>query len=74
MIKEFGERLQNYSNPGDRLRRKNEPGKYPGIEKANRFKQLVLHASAEQIISYSRGTEFLNISLADFKREVHVVS
>jgi Zn-dependent peptidase ImmA (M78 family) len=54
--------------------RKNEPGKYSGIEKANRFKQLVLHASAEQIISYSRGAEFLNVSLADFEREVHVVS
>jgi Zn-dependent peptidase ImmA (M78 family)/DNA-binding XRE family transcriptional regulator len=54
--------------------RKNEPGRYSGIEKANRFKQLVLHASAEQIISYSRGAEFLNVSLADFEREVHVVS
>lgn len=54
--------------------RKKEPGHYSGIEKANRFKQLVLHASAEQIISYSKGAELLNISLAEFDREVHIVS
>ena len=47
--------------------RKDEPGQYSGIEKANRFKQLVLHAAAEQIISYSKGAEFLNLSLADFR-------
>jgi hypothetical protein len=58
MIKELGERLQNFSNPGERLRWKNELGKYSGVEKANRFKQLVLHASAEQIISYSRERNF----------------
>jgi predicted HTH domain antitoxin len=44
------------------------------MEKANRFKQLVLHASAEQIISYSKGAEFLNMSLAEFDREVRIVS
>lgn len=54
--------------------RKDEPGRYSGLEKANRFKQLVLHASAEQIISYSKGAEFLNVSLAEFDREVHIVS
>ncbi len=54
--------------------RKEEPGSYSGKEIANRFKQLVLHAAAEQIISYSKGSEFLNLPLDDFEREVHVVS
>ena len=54
--------------------RKEEPGKYSGMEKANRFKQLVLHAAAEQIISYSKAAELLNQSLADFEQEVHIVS
>jgi Zn-dependent peptidase ImmA (M78 family)/DNA-binding XRE family transcriptional regulator len=54
--------------------RKEEPGRYSGMEKANRFKQLVLHAAAEQIISYSKATELLNLSLADFEQEAHIVS
>ena len=51
-----------------------EPGSYSGMEKANRFKQLVIHSTAEQVISYSKGSELLNLSLADFEREVHIVS
>jgi Zn-dependent peptidase ImmA (M78 family) len=54
--------------------RKDEPGKYSGMEKANRFKQLVLQASAEQIVSYSKGAELLNMTLAEFDREVQIVS
>ena len=54
--------------------RSREPGKYSGVEKANRFKQLVLHAAAEEIISYSKGAEFLGMSLAEFEQEVRVVS
>jgi len=54
--------------------RKDEPGRYSGMEKANRFKQLVLHAAAEEIISYSKGAEYLGISLAEFEQEVHIVS
>ena len=54
--------------------RKEEPGSYSGMEKANRFKQLVLHAAAEQIISYSKGAELLDLSLNDFEQEVHIVS
>lgn len=54
--------------------RKDEPGQYPGMEKANRFKQLVLHAAAEQVISYSKGAELLGVALAQFEQEVHVVS
>lgn len=53
---------------------KEEPGNYSGMEKANRFKQLVIHAAAEQIISYSKGAEFLNLPLAEFDQEVHIVS
>ena len=54
--------------------RKDEPGSYSGIEKANRFKQLIIQAVAEQIISYSKGAEFLDMPLGEFEREVHVVS
>lgn len=50
--------------------RKAEPGKYKGKEVANRFKQLVYYAAAEQIISFSRAAEFLNKSLAEFDREI----
>lgn len=51
-----------------------EPGEYSGKEKANRFKQLVLHAAAEQVISYSKAAELLNQSLSEFQREVSIVS
>lgn len=54
--------------------RKSEPGSYGGKEKANRFKQLVLHAAAEQIISFSKAAEFLSQSLAEFEKEVQIVS
>lgn len=54
--------------------RKDEPGEYSGKEKANRFKQLVLHAAAEQVISYSKGAELLGLTLGQFEQEVHIVS
>jgi len=54
--------------------RKDEPGKYEGKEVANRFKQLVYHAAAEQVISFSKAAEFLNMSLAEFDREIDFVS
>nr|WP_321464386.1 helix-turn-helix domain-containing protein [uncultured Desulfobulbus sp.] len=54
--------------------RQKEPGEYSGKEKANRFKQLVLHAAAEQVISYSKGAELLGVSLGAFEREVLIVS
>ena len=54
--------------------RTSEPGSYVGREKANRFKQLVLHAAAEQIISFSKAAEFLNRSLEEFEKEVQIVS
>ncbi|MBM9536750.1 helix-turn-helix domain-containing protein [Desulfobulbus alkaliphilus] len=54
--------------------RKDEPGEYSGKERANRFKQLVLHAAAEQVISYSKGAELLGLTLGQFEREIHIVS
>ncbi len=54
--------------------RKAEPGSYEGKERANRFKQIVLYAAAEQIISFSKAAELLNIALAEFEREVQIVS
>jgi len=54
--------------------RTDEPGEYSGKERANRFKQLVLHAAAEQVISYSKGAELLGLTLGQFEREVHIVS
>lgn len=53
---------------------KEEPGEYSVKEKANRYKQLLLHAAAEQIISYSKGAELLGLTLGQFEREVHIVS
>lgn len=54
--------------------RKKEPGRYEGREVANRFKQLVYHAAAEQVISFSKAAELLNKSVSEFEREVHFVS
>lgn len=54
--------------------RKSEPGTRASKEKANRFKQLVLYAAAEQIISFSKASGLLQISLSELEQEVRVVS
>jgi Zn-dependent peptidase ImmA (M78 family)/DNA-binding XRE family transcriptional regulator len=54
--------------------RKSEPGSYEGFERANRFKQLVMHAAAEQIVSFSKAAELLHQSLAEFEKECQIVS
>ncbi|NOQ45458.1 MAG: ImmA/IrrE family metallo-endopeptidase, partial [Desulfobulbaceae bacterium] len=54
--------------------RKKEPGSYAGKEVANRFKQLVYHAAAEQIISFSKAAELLNKSVFEFNQGFHLVS
>jgi len=54
--------------------RKEEPGSYDGKEVANRSQQLVYHAAAEQIISFSKAACFLNKSLEEFDQEVIFVS
>lgn len=54
--------------------KKAEPGSYEGKEKANRFKQLVLCAAAEEVISFSKAAELLDMPLAEFEQEVQIVS
>ena len=50
--------------------RKNEPGKYEGYEKPNRFDQLLLRAVAEGIISPTKAVALSNKKLSDFTDEV----
>ena len=47
--------------------KKEEPGNYPGIERANRFEQLVHRAAAEEAITLSRAAELLNVPLSEFR-------
>ncbi len=54
--------------------RKQEPGEYEGREVANRFKQFVYHAAAEQIISFSKAAAFLNQAESEFDQKVLFVS
>ena len=54
--------------------RTKEPGEYLGKEHANRFDQLVYHAAAEDVITYSKASELLNIPLSEFRRAVQIVS
>lgn len=51
-----------------------EPGEYRGKEHANRFDQLVYHAAAEDIITFSKAAELLNVPLSEFRRTVQIVS
>jgi Zn-dependent peptidase ImmA (M78 family)/DNA-binding XRE family transcriptional regulator len=53
--------------------KKNEPGNYLKKEKANRFKQLVLHAVAESYISLGKAASLLNMPLYDFRRQVDLL-
>ena len=53
--------------------RKNEPGQYEGKEVANRFKQLVYHAAAEEVISFCNAAELLYKSVEEFDRDIHFV-
>ena len=47
--------------------RKKEPAKYEGFEYSNRFKQLLLRAVAEELISTSKGAALSNQKLAEFR-------
>ena len=51
-----------------------EPGEYLGKEHANRFDQLVYHAAAEDLITFSRAAELLNLSLSQFRKAFQFVS
>jgi predicted HTH domain antitoxin len=52
----------------------NEPGEYLGKEHANRFDQLVYRAAAEEIITFSRAAELLNMPLSNFRQAFQIVS
>ncbi len=47
---------------------KNEPGKYIGNEKSNRFLQLIDRAISEELISVSKAASLCNLSVLDIKR------
>lgn len=46
-----------------------EPFDYEGIEKSNRFEQLLFRALIEEQISMSKAASLINKSLAEFKKE-----
>lgn len=52
--------------------RKDEPGRYKGVEKAVRFRQLLLRAIAEDIITTSKAAALDNKKLADFRAEMNL--
>lgn len=47
---------------------RDEPGEYLGNEKSSRFEQLVLRATAEELISFDKGAALLNVPLVEFHR------
>ncbi len=51
-----------------------EPGEYLGKEHPNRFDQLVYHAAAEDMITFSKAADLLNISLSELRRRLQIVS
>ncbi|MBC2734070.1 MAG: ImmA/IrrE family metallo-endopeptidase [Desulfobacteraceae bacterium] len=51
-----------------------EPGHYVGREYANRFKQLVSWAVAEEIITMSKGAELMNVGLSKFRKEFQIAA
>ena len=50
--------------------KKNEPGDYNGIEKNNHFEKLVFYALLENIITLSKASELLDISISDLKSKI----
>jgi Zn-dependent peptidase ImmA (M78 family) len=54
--------------------RKDEPGEYAGMEKANRFDQLVYYAVAEDIVTMSKGAELMNIKLTQFRKTFQIAA
>jgi Zn-dependent peptidase ImmA (M78 family)/DNA-binding XRE family transcriptional regulator len=51
----------------------NEPIQYNGLEKSNRFKQLIFRALAEDLISISKAAVLSNLSLIDFRKQIMLV-
>lgn len=56
------------SKNGWRSGKNKEPGKYVGREYANRFRQLVSWAVAEEIITMSKGAELMYEGLSEFRK------
>lgn len=53
--------------------RQNEPGEFKIEEKPERFKNLVLRALAEEIISIGKAASLLNTSISDLEKSVRYV-
>lgn len=53
--------------------RKNEPGEYCIKESSNRFKQLIYHAVAEDVISRSKAASLLHSTIAEIEKEIDIV-
>ena len=47
-----------------------EPYAYEGVEKSNRFEQLIFRALAEELISFSKAAALCNLSVAEFKERL----
>jgi Zn-dependent peptidase ImmA (M78 family)/DNA-binding XRE family transcriptional regulator len=54
--------------------KRKEPGEYPGMERANRFEQLVHRAAAEELITLSKAAELLNLPLSAFREKFLVAA
>lgn len=62
------------SKNGWRSGKKEEPGKYIGREYANRFRQLVSWAVAEDIVTMSKGAELMNVKLPEFRKGFQIAA
>ncbi len=51
-----------------------EPGQYVGREYANRLRQLVSWAVAEDIITMSKGAELMYVSLPEFRKGFQIAA
>ncbi len=50
-----------------------EPIQYHGVERSNRFRQLIFRALAEELISISKAAALSNQSLIDFRKQILLV-
>jgi len=53
--------------------RKNEPGEYQIKEKPTRFKHLLIRATVEDYISFSKATHLASKNITDFEKEIELV-
>ncbi len=62
------------SKRGWRSGKTNEPGEYVGREYANRFRQLISWAVAEDIITMSKGAELMYVGLPEFRKGFQIAA